>query len=112
MPAAADATAQVAAHVRVVDGVVRVVVRAKPRSKREGLELVSGASGALVVRVRAPPVEGAANERIVAVLADVLGARKSDVRIARGEAARDKDVEVRGVPVDAVIARLAEAVRG
>jgi uncharacterized protein (TIGR00251 family) len=98
---------------RIVDGHVHVIVRAKPRSKREGVELAELAgdddNSALVVRVRAPPVEGAANERIVEVLAAVLQVRKRDVTIVRGEASREKDVQVRGMSVDDVVTRLAAA---
>ncbi len=95
--------------VRVVDGHVRVVVRAKPRSKREGVELVDAPAPAIVIRVRARPVEGAANEAIVEVLADALHVRKSDVTIVRGDAAREKDVEVRGLTLVDVVARLVAA---
>lgn len=96
--------------VRVVDGHARFVVRAKPRSKREGVELAAAPAPCVVVRVRAPPVEGAANAAIVAVLADVLQVRKGDVSIVRGETSREKDVEVRGLALDDVVTRLAAAI--
>jgi uncharacterized protein (TIGR00251 family) len=90
---------------RSVEGGVRLVVVAKPRSKKEGVE--AGKDGSLVVRVQAPPVEGAANERIVAVLADLLDVRKGDVRFVRGETARHKELEIAGVTLEDVVARLA-----
>jgi uncharacterized protein len=90
--------------VRLVDGGLRLVVQAKPRARAEGLE--RGGDGQLVVRVRAPPVEGAANERIVAVLAELLGLRKSELRIVRGESSRHKELSVTGLTLDELVARL------
>lgn len=94
---------------RLVDGTVRLVVQAKPRSKSEGVE--AGKDGGLVVRVRAPPVEGAANERIVEVLAQILGVRKSAVSLIRGETARHKEIAVAGLALDDVVTRLVTASR-
>lgn len=91
--------------VRTVEGTVRVVVQAKPRSKVEGIE--AGRDGGLVVRVRAPPVEGAANERIIEVLAGILGVRRSALTLVRGETARHKELAVSGLTLADVIARLA-----
>lgn len=82
------------------DGTVRFAVRVQPRASRAGVEGVHG--DALKVRVHAPPVDGAANEAVVAVLAEALGVAKRDVRIVSGESARSKVVEVRGVSVEAV----------
>lgn len=82
------------------DGTVRFSVRVQPRASRAGVDGVHG--DALKVRVHAPPVEGAANAAVVAVLAEALGVARRDVRIVSGESARSKLVEVRGVSVAAV----------
>jgi len=50
--------------------------------------------GALLVRVSAPPVEGKANDGVVALLAKALGLPKSAVRVERGSATRTKRVSV------------------
>lgn len=93
---------------RVVDGHVRFVVRARPRASREGIAL-DAAKRVIIVKVRAAPVDGAANAAIIDAIADVLEVRKSDVSIVRGDSARDKDIEVRGAARDEVIAKLAAA---
>jgi len=82
------------------DGAVRFAVRVQPRASRAGVEGVHG--DALKVRVHAAPVDGAANDAVIAALADALGVAKRDVRIVSGETSRSKVVEVRGVSADTV----------
>lgn len=84
----------------------RIDVRVIPRSPRTGVEGVR--NGRLLVRVTAPPVDSAANEAVVAVLADVLGVAKRSVRLVTGTIGRNKVVEVKGVSVDDVMARLGQ----
>ena len=62
------------------------------------------------MRVTAPPVDGAANEALVRLLAKRLGMAHGAVRIASGETSRTKTVEVDGVEQErARSRRLAEA---
>lgn len=82
------------------EGAVRFAVRVQPRASRAGVDGVHG--DALRVRVHAPPVDGAANDAVIAVLADALRVAKRDVRIVSGEGSRSKVVEVAGVSVEAV----------
>jgi hypothetical protein len=89
---------------REVDGVVRVVVTARPKSTPEGVS--AGKDGALVVRVRTPPVDGAANARILEVFAEALGVPKRSVELVRGETARHKELAVRELSLVDVRARL------
>lgn len=51
--------------------------------------------GHLVVRVRSRAVDGAANEEVLASLADALGLRRRDVSFVRVTRSRDKLVTVR-----------------
>ncbi len=87
-------------RVTVRDGAVRFSVRVQPRSSRTGVEGLHG--DALKVRVNAPPVDGAANEAVVAVLAEALGVSRRAVRIVSGESSRSKVVEVDGVGAEAI----------
>lgn len=101
-----------ALRVTVRAGAVRFSVRVQPRSSREGVDGVHG--DALRVRVNAPPVEGAANEAVVAVIAGALGVPRRAVRIVAGETSRSKVVEVEGIAPERVISLAArgEAVSG
>jgi uncharacterized protein (TIGR00251 family) len=82
------------------EGAVRFAVRVQPRASRTGVEGVHG--DALKVRVNAPPVDGAANEAVVEVLAEALGVPRRAVRIVAGESSRSKVVEVAGIGAAAV----------
>jgi len=79
-------------------GWVRFEVRVAPRAARESIT-VHGT--ALKIALHAPPVDGEANEALVALVASRLGIGRRDVRIVRGERGRTKILEVRA-PADAV----------
>jgi len=89
------------------EGAVRVEVLAKPRARSSRIAGVR--QGALVVQLAAPPVDGAANAELVEALASALQVPRRDVVLVRGETARTKLVEVRGLSVDEVRARLGRA---
>ena len=75
---------------------VRLAVRLTPRGGREAIDgwAVDGEGRPyLKVRVAAPPVEGAANAALLALLAKTLGVPKSSLSIASGAGARLKLVE-------------------
>lgn len=79
---------------------VRFPVHAQPRASRT--ESAGAHGDAVRIRLAAPPVEGAANDELVAFLAKALGVPKSAVRIARGARGRRKVVEVIGIGPEAV----------
>lgn len=74
---------------------VRFRVRLQPRASRN--EIVGVLDGALRIRLHAPPVDGAANNALVAFLADRLAISRRGVRIVTGVASRTKTIEVEGV---------------
>lgn len=71
-------------------------IQAKTRSRDEGLGMVTG--DAVPVRVSAPPVEGKANKRILAVLANAFGVAGSRVRLIRGARSKHKWVRIEQPP--------------
>lgn len=79
---------------------MRFSVRVQPRASRTGVDGLFG--DALRVRVSAPPVDGAANEAVIRVLAEALHVPRVAVRIVAGASSRTKIVEVAGVSVEAV----------
>lgn len=79
---------------------IRVHVHVQPRASRS--EVVGTHGAALKVRLLAPPVDGAANDALVALLADRLGVPRRDIRIVQGATSRAKVVEIAGTTVEAV----------
>jgi uncharacterized protein len=70
-------------------------VRVVPRASRS--EVVGEHDGALRVRLAAPPVDGAANEELVRLLARSLGVSRTAIEIKSGLAAKLKVVRVSGL---------------
>ena len=58
------------------------------------------------VRVTAPPVDGAANEALEALLAKTLGVGRGRVSIVRGRSSRNKMVRVEGLSEEEALALL------
>jgi len=79
---------------------IRVPVHVQPRASRS--EVVGTHGAALKVRLLAPPVDGAANEALIALLAAKLRVPRRDVLIVQGAASRAKVVEIDGTTADAV----------
>ena len=87
-------------RVDVKGTVVRVAVHVQPRASRS--EIIGVHGTALKVRLQAPPVDGAANDALVRLLADSLGVSPRCVRVVAGATSRAKMVEVDGTTEDAV----------
>jgi uncharacterized protein (TIGR00251 family) len=83
-----------------VDLEIRVIPRAG-RSEFAGLR-----DGAVLVRLAAAPVDGAANDELVALIARTLRLPRRDITIVSGERSRSKRVRVAGMDRDQVLARL------
>jgi uncharacterized protein (TIGR00251 family) len=75
---------------------VHVVPRAS-RSQVSGIH-----DGRLKVALAAPPVDGAANQALIAFLSSELSLPKRDVTLLRGDASRQKLVSLRGLGLDAL----------
>lgn len=88
--------------VREEKGQVTFDVLVVPRASR--CAVVGVHDGRLKVALDAPPVDGKANDALVAFIAKILGRPKRDVTIVRGDRGRQKTLAVRSVDV----ARVAE----
>lgn len=63
-------------------------VRVQPRASRSAL--VGWQGDALKIRLTAPPVEGAANDALLAFLAGSLNVRRSEILLLSGATGRNK----------------------
>ncbi|MCA1960346.1 MAG: DUF167 domain-containing protein [Desulfomonile sp.] len=79
-------------------------VRVIPRARRTALAGVRGDS--LVVKLTAPPVDGAANSALVEFLAEALGVPVSAVKIVSGANSRSKTLVISRIDVASAATRL------
>lgn len=81
-------------------------VRVIPRAGKSG---VAGRRGdALLVRLNAAPVDGAANAELIDILSDVLDVPKRAVSIVSGTRSRQKRVHIEGITDQVVASKLGE----
>jgi uncharacterized protein (TIGR00251 family) len=84
-----------------VEGVT-LAVRAQPGAKKTAITGVygEGTAAQLKIAVQAPPVEGRANEALIAVLADLFALPRKDVTLISGNTNRSKVFLLKGVSPD------------
>jgi uncharacterized protein (TIGR00251 family) len=82
----------------------RIAIKVHPRAKRTA---ITGRLGeAYKLDLKAPPVDGKANEECVRFFAELMGVPRSAVRIVQGAAGRMKVVEIEGVQMAEMERRL------
>jgi len=91
-------------NVREHDGGASFELRVQPRAARAAVLGVH--AGALKLSLTAAPVDGAANDALLRLLADLLDVPRADLSLLRGERNRQKAVHVRGLTATALRARL------
>ncbi len=67
-------------------------MHAQPGAKKTAVAGVHGE--ALKIRLAAPPVEGKANEALIAYVAERLGLKRAQVELLRGATSREKMLRV------------------
>jgi uncharacterized protein (TIGR00251 family) len=93
------------------DGVT-LAVRAQPGAKKSAIVGVygEGPSAQLKIAVNAPPVEGRANEALIAFLAEFFSLPKSAIELATGASSRSKVFLLRGISLAQAEAAIKTAV--
>ena len=81
--------------ITAVAGGVELQIKVIPRAGRTAL--AGTRDGALLIRLAAAPVDGAANEALIDVIADALSVPKRNVTIISGERSKQKRVRITGV---------------
>jgi len=88
------------------DGVT-LAIKLQPRASQNEIGAVSGPE--LRIKVTAPPVDAAANEALLRLLAKRLDCARGKVELIRGHTARHKVVKIHGLTAAAVLAKLIAA---
>lgn len=85
---------------------MRINIKVIPRSSRNTLEWEPDRPGTLKVHLTAPPVEGAANAALIALLAEHLAVPKHAITIVRGASGRQKVVDIANTGMEDIVRRL------
>jgi uncharacterized protein (TIGR00251 family) len=83
---------------------VRLSVKVQPRASAN--EICAPVGGELKIKVTAPPVDSAANQALVELLAEKLGCGRNRVELIRGGASRHKTLLLRGFKPAEVLEKL------
>jgi len=84
---------------------VEVFVRVIPRARKT--ECAGFRDDMLVIRVAAPPVEGAANAELIEFLSSALHVPRRAIRILSGDRGRRKRIAIDGVTKEQIYERIA-----
>jgi uncharacterized protein len=85
------------------DGVL-LSVKLQPRASAN--EIGETLGNELRIRVTAPPVDAAANEALVRLLAEKLDCPRNQVQLIRGHTSRHKALKLYGLSVEEVLEKL------
>lgn len=89
---------------RVQDGGVLLSVKLQPRASSN--EIGEPLGNELRIKVTAPPVDAAANEALVRLLAERLDCPRNRVELVRGHTSRHKSVLLHGLTPEEAVAKL------
>ena len=86
-----------------LDGVL-LAVKLQPRASKN--EIVGPMGSELRIKVTAPPVDAAANEALLRLLAETLDCPRGKVELVRGHTSRHKVIKLHGLDAAVVAAKL------
>lgn len=78
--------------------------RISPKSKRNSIRRLC--DDALLISLKAPPVDGKANEELVKFLSKLFDLRRSEITIERGHTSKNKLIKLSGISKEEVINRI------
>jgi hypothetical protein len=86
------------------DGAVLLRVRVQPKASRNAVSVEP--DGRIRIALTAPPVDGEANQALVAFMAKQCGLPKRAVRVVSGERSREKTLALTGIAASALWSKL------
>ena len=81
-----------------------LAVKLQPRASKNEIGGLLG--NELRIKVTAPPVDAAANEALLRLLAETLDCPRNAVQLVRGHTSRHKTVKITGMAVSDIAVRL------
>ena len=81
-----------------------LAIKLQPRASKDEIGEPLGAE--LRVKVTAPPVDAAANEALIRLLAETLNCPRGKVELIRGHTSRHKTLKIHGLSAQEILKRL------
>ncbi|MFM6928341.1 MAG: DUF167 domain-containing protein [Bdellovibrio sp.] len=81
-----------------IKGGVRLHLFIQPKSSKN--EIVGPHNGMLKIKINAPPVDGEANQELIAFLSKFFKIAKREITLVKGETGRQKTVDIAGVDLN------------
>ena len=78
-----------------------LAIKVQPRASKNEIGAAQG--GELKIHVTAPPVDAAANEALVELLAEILECGRNRIEIIRGHKSRHKVLKLNGLGIEEVL---------
>jgi uncharacterized protein (TIGR00251 family) len=94
-----------ASFLKETAGGTSLLVKLQPRASKN--EIGEPLGDELKIKVTAPPVDAAANQALIELLAETLGCSRGQVELIRGQTSRHKTVMLHGFKMADVLAKLA-----
>jgi uncharacterized protein (TIGR00251 family) len=88
-------------YLREQDGAVLLAIKLQPRASKN--EIGEALGSELKIKVTAPPVDAAANEALIELLAKKLECSRSQVQLIRGQTSRHKTIRIQGISAAEVL---------
>jgi uncharacterized protein (TIGR00251 family) len=95
------------AFLRIQPDGLLLSVKLQPRASSN--EIGEPLGNELRIKVTAPPVDAAANEALLRLLAETLDCPRGRVELVRGHTSRHKIIKLHGLSLAVVLAKLARA---
>src|SRR5882757_9188538 len=93
-----------ATFLRETSGGTLLSVKLQPRASKN--EISEPLGDELKIKVTAPPVDAAANQALVELLAEKLGCSRGKVELIRGQTSRHKTIKIHGFKTEEVLAKI------
>lgn len=81
-----------------------LTVKVVPGSSRT--QVAGTLDGMVKIKIAAPPEKGKANDCLIDYLSDILGCRKKDIHLVRGQSHPVKQLEIAGLSIETIRLRL------
>lgn len=90
---------------KAAPGGVSLFLKVQPRASKNKIGESTGDE--LKIKVTAPPVDSAANEAVLRLVAETLDCPRGAVQLVRGNTSRHKQLFVQGLSAETVLEKLA-----